>query len=89
MREHEDRHMVHRVQAPPAFPVLVGPGAAHGAEHVAAHDPGADALHALGGHVVVRAELALVLAEVRSLEVARAEHLGVQVLRSLAERGFQ
>jgi hypothetical protein len=45
--EHEHGHVVRRLVAPPALPALVGPGAAHRAEHVAPHDPGAHALHAL------------------------------------------
>jgi len=42
----------------------------------------------LGGHVVVQADITLFLAEVRSLEVLRAEHPGVQILGTDAERGL-
>src|SRR5579862_2763950 len=44
MRQHEDRHVVWRLVTPPTLPALVGPRAADGTEHVAAHDPRADAL---------------------------------------------
>ena len=39
MRQHEDRHVVRRLLAPPAAPLLVGPGAPDGPEHVPAEDP--------------------------------------------------
>mgnify|MGYP003346669878 CR=1 FL=1 len=46
MREHEHRHMIGRLVAPPALPTVVGPRSAHGTEHVAAENPGADILEA-------------------------------------------
>src|SRR5690606_7988351 len=55
MRQHENRHVVRRIVAPPAFPGIVRPGTAHGAEHVPAQDPGADVLHAARGELVVDA----------------------------------
>ncbi|WP_306667921.1 4-hydroxythreonine-4-phosphate dehydrogenase PdxA, partial [Klebsiella pneumoniae] len=47
--QHEDRHVIGRGVAPPALPRIVGPGAAHRAEHVAAEDPGADIVEAARG----------------------------------------
>ena len=41
------------------------------------------------GYIVVQADIALLLAEVCSLEVPCAEHPGVQVLGTEAHRGFQ
>src|SRR3954469_10178234 len=41
MRKHEDRRVIRRLVAPPAFPVLVRPRATNRAEHVAPQDPGA------------------------------------------------
>ena len=58
MGEDEDGGVVGGFFAPPAFPVFVGPGAADGAEHVAAEDPGADVFEAFGGDVVVDAGFA-------------------------------
>src|SRR3954447_17993704 len=54
VRQHEDRVLEGRVVAPPAPPVLVGPGAAERAEHVAAHDGGAHALEGPGRVAVVQ-----------------------------------
>ena len=51
--------------------------------------PRPDVFHPLGGHVVVRTEVTLILAEVRSLEVLGAEHPGVQILGTEAHRGLQ
>src|SRR5688500_10220340 len=53
--EDEDRHMVWRIGAPPALPVMVRPRPAHRPEHVAAHDPGADILEGPCCEVVVDA----------------------------------
>ena len=47
--ENEDGHVVGRVVAPPTFPGVVWPGAADGAEHVAAEDPGTDVFKAAVG----------------------------------------
>lgn len=65
MAEHEDRVVIGRVLAPPALPLLVGPGPALGAEHVAAHDGGADVLVGLEGEIVVDALAAAFSAEHR------------------------
>jgi hypothetical protein len=59
-RQHEHRHMDWRIVAPPAFPALVGPRPAHGAEHVAAHDPCADIHVGTGGEVVINTGLAAI-----------------------------
>src|SRR6185312_8623887 len=53
--EDECRDVVRLLLAPPAFPALVGPGAAHGAEHVASQDPRAEVLESQLRHVVVDA----------------------------------
>src|SRR5215472_3523795 len=43
MREDEDRHVIRRFLAPPAFPGLIGPRSAHGTKHVSAENPRANA----------------------------------------------
>src|SRR5260221_9677530 len=53
LRQHEDGYVVGRALAPPSLPTVVGPGAPHRPEHVAAHDPSADVLEAARGKVVV------------------------------------
>ena len=63
VRQHEDRVLEGRVVAPPALPVLVGPGAAKGAEHVAAHDGGAHALEGPGRVAVVQPRAAPLAAD--------------------------
>ena len=55
MREHEHLAIIGRGIAPPAFPAVVSPVAADGAEHVAAENPCADILETAFGHVVVDA----------------------------------
>src|SRR3989442_5821072 len=44
MRQHKYGAVVRRVLSPPAAPGVVGPGATNRAEHVAPHNPGANAL---------------------------------------------
>jgi len=62
MREHEDGDVEGRVVAPPGVGVRVaGPRALAAAEHLAAHDHGADALRDLGDDLVVGAALAALL----------------------------
>src|SRR5262249_21397966 len=58
VRQHEDRVLEGRAVAPPAPPVLVGPGAAKGAEHIAAHDGGTHALEGPGRVAVVKTRAA-------------------------------
>jgi hypothetical protein len=43
MRQHKHRTVVRRVIPPPAAPGVIGPGTTNRAEHVASHDPRADA----------------------------------------------
>src|SRR5262249_52870437 len=62
-------YVVGRVLAPPSPPTVVGPGAPHWPEHVAAHDPGADVLEAARGEVVVDAFSADLVTDQRSGEV--------------------
>src|SRR6476659_5132346 len=51
----KDRHMVRRIGAPPALPLMVRPPPAHRPEHIAAHDPGAEILERACCEVVVDA----------------------------------
>src|SRR5277367_6634104 len=60
--ENEDRGMVGRVVAPPAFPVLVRPRPSDRAEHVAADDPCSNAFEATENEVIVNSGRATVLA---------------------------
>ena len=55
---HEDRGVERRLVAPPALPLVVGPGAALRAELVAAHDLGADVAVEVADQVVVEAAAA-------------------------------
>jgi hypothetical protein len=45
VRQDKGWRVIGWVFVPPAFPVVVGPGAAGGGEHVAAQDEGAKAIH--------------------------------------------
>src|ERR1700686_1663623 len=47
MRQNEDRHVIGWLLAPPAFPAVVRPCAADGAEHVAPKNPGTNSGKAL------------------------------------------
>src|SRR6185503_17912941 len=53
VREHENLAVIRRRIAPPALPLIVGPGAPHRPEHVAAHDPGPDIPESGHGELVV------------------------------------
>src|SRR5213079_3329036 len=55
MRQHKYGAVVRRVLSPPAAPGVVGPGATNRAEHVASHDPGADALPKTRRDIVIDA----------------------------------
>ncbi len=88
VREHEDRRVIGRLVAPPAFPLLVGPGAADRSEHVPAENPRADVVEALRRHVVVDAGLAAGLA-LRLLPHARVEEPLHELGTSHPERVLQ
>src|SRR5579859_2860520 len=55
MAEYKDRMVKGWIRTPPAFPVLVRPGAALRAEHVATHDGGADVVEGMDEEFVVEA----------------------------------
>src|SRR4051794_19463835 len=86
VRQHEDRVLEGRGAAPPALPVLVGPGAAKRAEHVAAHDGGAHGLEGPGRVAVVQPRAAP-LAAAHGLEGAGGEEPAHDLEGVLAE-GF-
>src|SRR5215472_11096836 len=73
MGQHEGRHVIRRVVAPPSLPAVVRPRPTDRPEHVAPHDPGADVLEAARRELVVDAGRAAVLAE-HLPERAGAEH---------------
>src|SRR5919198_2490343 len=58
MRQHEHRRVIRRLLAPPALPALIGPGAAHRAEHVASQYPCTNVAEALLRHLIVDTGLA-------------------------------
>src|SRR2546421_509990 len=84
VRQHEHRHVIRRVLAPPAAPLVVGPRPAYGAEHVSAHDIRTDAFPEALGKIVVGtrrpARFAVYLAK-----RARADVPAVQLLTTHAE----
>src|SRR6476661_8237132 len=73
VRQHERRHVIRRLVAPPALPALVRPWAAHGAEHVAAEDPCTEAPEPTLGDLVVDAGFTDVAFAVHALEDASRE----------------
>src|SRR5688500_16077620 len=87
MREHERGSVVGRVLPPPSAPGFVGPGPAHRAEHVAAHDPRADVCKAQRSEVLVNAGAAALGALV-ALESASVDQPVMQVFSADAERGL-
>jgi hypothetical protein len=86
VREHEDGHVVRRVRAPPSLPLVVGPGPAHGPEHVAAHDPGAQVLEAARGELIVDVLPGGPAANERLSEVARDLLEGLRAEHPLVQR---
>src|SRR5689334_12506577 len=86
MRQHEDRHVIRRIVAPPAFPLIVRPRSTHGAKHVTAHDPGAEVFERTHREVVVDACRSAVPPQHRTLKrLGRYEPL-VQLLTTAAKR---
>lgn len=83
--EHEDRHAIGRLLAPPALPAVVGPWPAARREHVAAHDPGAEIFEAARREMLVDAIAAALLA-VHRAEGGRVEHPFVQRLAAAPQR---
>src|SRR5437660_1617371 len=82
--QHEHRHVIRRVLAPPAAPPVVRPRPAHGAEHVAAHDIRTDAFPEALGKIVVGARRPARL-PVDLAKPARADVPAVQLLTTHAE----
>jgi hypothetical protein len=82
----EDRHMVRWIGAPPALPLIVRPGSAHGSEHVAAHNPGAEILERAYREVVVDAGRPAISPQDVPLEGAGWNEPLVQLFAAAAER---
>jgi hypothetical protein len=75
--EDEDGVVVRRVLTPPAAPLLVAPRPTHRAEHVPAHDPGADVLVPGRRPLVVEPCRASLAAPVLLAEATGHDHPGV------------
>src|SRR6266516_3743950 len=84
VRQHEHRHVIRRVLAPPAAPPVVGPRPAHGAEHVSAHDIRTDAFPEALGKIVVGTRRPARFS-VSLTKQARADVPAVQLLTTHAE----
>src|SRR5947207_1335983 len=84
VRQHEHRHVIRRVLAPPAAPLVVGPRPAYGAEHVSAHDIRTDAFPEALGKIVVGTRRPTRFA-VYLAKRARADVPAVQLLTTHAE----
>src|SRR5437867_3978837 len=84
MRQHKYGAVVRRVLSPPAAPGVIGPGATNRAEHVASHDPGADALPKTRCDIVIDAGGAAGLT-IDALERAGRDKPFVQSLTTDAE----
>src|SRR5256714_1212209 len=84
VRQHEHRHVIRRVLAPPAAPPVVGPRPAHGAEHVSAHDIRTDAFPEALGKIVVGTRRPARFS-VYLTKRARADVPAVQLLTTHAE----
>jgi uncharacterized repeat protein (TIGR03803 family) len=82
--EDEGGGVIGGIVAPPAFPAVVGPFAAHGAEHVPAQDEGTEAVHGAVGKIVVHAFRAAGLAG-HGLEALRWEEPAVEFRAALAQ----
>ena len=87
--EHENLGMVNGILPPPSPPALIGPGPAHGPEHIPAHNPGPDIMEAARGKVVVNPGLPLVASEQLRLKRAGGERPSMQGRSTNAERVLQ
>src|SRR5690349_10571168 len=88
MREHEDRDMIGRIGAPPAFPVVVCPRSPYRPEHIAAENPSAQIAHSAAGEFLIDIRRASILSE-HLLEGARWKKPGMQFFPADAERILQ
>ena len=86
VRQDENRHVVGRTVAPPAFPVQVWPGPTVGAEHVPPQNPGPKVLKATRGKVIVNPGRAAVVPEQRLLQRAGWKQPLVQIRPANAQR---
>src|SRR4029453_930581 len=77
VRQHEDGGVIRRVVAPPAFPRVVCPGAAHWPEHVSAQYPRPDVRQAACREIIVDARGAVIGSQ-HLLECARGMRPSVQ-----------
>ena len=84
MRQHKYRAVVRRVLPPPAMPGVIGPGTTNRAEHVASHDPRADALPKPRRDIVIDAGSAAALT-IDALERAGRDEPIVQRFTTDAE----
>jgi len=71
--EYVDWDVIGRILAPPAFPIGVGPVAAHWPEHVPAKNPGAYVLETAGGEVIVDTRFSAIGAKQSLLKRAGCE----------------
>ena len=86
MREDKHGHLVRRVVAPPAFPLIVRPLAADRAEHVAAENPRTETGYAPRRKIIVDARRAARASAVLALKRSRRENPFVQRHAAHAER---
>src|SRR6185369_6321821 len=87
MREHENRHMVGRIGAPPATPrVVIGPAPTGRGKHIATEDPRAEIFRASLGKAVVDAGRADARIAEHALERARRKEPLVKLLATFTER---
>src|SRR6266550_7888276 len=84
VRQHEHRHVIRWVLAPPAAPLIVGPRPAHRAEHVSAHDIRTDAFPEALGKIVVGTRRSASF-PVYLVKRARVDVPAVQLLTTHAE----
>jgi hypothetical protein len=85
--QHKGRRVIGRIASPPAFPVLVQPGAADRTKHVAAEDESAEPIHRTVGIGLIDPVGTAVLTN-HGPEHARAEHPFVPLSPARAERIF-